>query len=109
MSLYTDYRPQSFDDVFGQDEAVKLMKAILKQPHKDRPKVFLMEGPAGCGKTTMAMLFANAIGCDTALAGLDFQVLDSSKDRGIDNIRAIADIMGARPMARELRWARVAL
>ena len=101
MSLYTDYRPQSFDDVFGQDEAVKLMKAILKQPHKDRPKVFLMEGPAGCGKTTMAMLFANAIGCDTSIAGLDFQVLDSSKDRGIDNIRAIADVMGARPMAKD--------
>ena len=37
------------------------MKAILKQPHKDRPKVFLMEGPPDV-ETTMAMLFANAIG-----------------------------------------------
>lgn len=100
MSLYTDYRPTSFEQVFGQDEAVALMKAILNQPHKERPKVFLLEGPAGCGKTTLAMLFANAIGCDTSSSGLDFQVLDSSKDRGIDNIRSIADIMGARPMAK---------
>lgn len=96
MSLYLKYRPKTFDEVVGQDEAVKLLKAIVAQPKDARPKVFLFGGASGCGKTTLASVFARAINCDPDHS--DYRVMDASKDRSIDNIRALCDGMGVRPM-----------
>lgn len=50
MSLYLKYRPKTFDEIVGQPDAVKLMKAIVAQNPEDRPKVFLFGGASGCGK-----------------------------------------------------------
>lgn len=96
MSLYLKYRPTTFDEVYGQDEAVKLLKAIVAQPKEARPKVFLFGGASGCGKTTLASVFARAINCNPD--GHDFRVMDASKDRSIDSIRNLCDMMGVRPM-----------
>lgn len=98
MSLYLKYRPKTFDEIIGQDEAVKLMKAVVAQKQEDRPKVFLFGGASGSGKTTLATVFARAIGCDPDHS--DFMTLDASKDRSIDNIREVCDMMGTRPISR---------
>ena len=44
MALYNDMRPTTFDEVFGQDEAVKILKAVLEQDEAKRPRVFLLTG-----------------------------------------------------------------
>lgn len=98
MSLYLKYRPATFDEVYGQDEAVKLLKAIVAQPKEKRPKVFLFGGASGCGKTTLAGVFARAINCTHQS---DFKVMDASKDRSIDNIRTLCEGMGVRPMNKQ--------
>lgn len=97
MSLYNLMRPQTFDEVFGQDDAVTLFKAVLAQPKEERPKVFMLCGTFGCGKTTLATIFARMIGCNPD--GMDFHVVDASKDRSIDNIRNVTEKMGAFPMS----------
>ena len=97
MSLYNLQRPKTFDAVFGQDDAVALFKAVLKQPIAERPKVFMLCGTFGCGKTTLATIFARSIGCNPD--GMDFHVIDASKDRSIENIRNVTDKMGAFPMS----------
>lgn len=99
MSLYLKYRPKTFEEVVGQEEAVQLLKAIIDQPKEKRPKVFLLGGSSGCGKTTLAVVFARAIGCDPDHS--DFKIVDASKDRSIDNIRALCDCMGVKPMSRQ--------
>ena len=98
MALYNDMRPTTFDEVFGQDEAVKILKAVLEQDEAKRPRVFLLTGNYGCGKTTLASVFARAIGITKRM---DFQVLDASRDRGIDSIRAFIEMWGTHPMSRE--------
>ena len=97
MSLYLKYRPTTFDEVYGQDEAVKLLKAIVAMPKSDRPKVFLFGGASGCGKSTLAGVFARALNVDPNRS--DFRTMDASKDRSIENIRNLCDMMGVRPMS----------
>lgn len=97
MSLYQKYRPTTFDDVYGQDEAVKLLKAIVEMPKENRPHVFLFGGASGCGKTTLAKVFARAIGVDPERT--DFTTLDASKDRSIDRIRELCDSLNIKPMS----------
>ena len=48
--LYRKYRPTTFEDVVGNETAIKSLKKELK----NGSHVFLMTGPAGCGKTTLA-------------------------------------------------------
>lgn len=99
MSLYLKYRPKTFEEVVGQEEAVQLLKAIIDQPKENRPKIFMLGGSSGSGKTTLATVFARAIGCDPEHS--DFKTVDASKDRSIDNIRALCDCMGVKPMSRQ--------
>ena len=99
MSLYQKYRPTTFDEVFGQDEAVKVMKSIVEMPKEERPHVFLFGGASGCGKTTLAKVFARAIGVDPDT--MNFQTLDASKDRSIERIRELYDKLSIRPMGNK--------
>lgn len=97
MSLYLKYRPTTFDEVYGQDEAVALLKSIVAMPKADRPKVYLFGGASGCGKGTLAGVFARALNVNPTSS--DFRTMDASKDRSIDNIRDLCDMMGVRPMS----------
>ena len=57
-ALYRTYRPQTFEEVAGQEHIVRTLKNALatgKIAH-----AYLFAGPRGTGKTTMAKLFAKA-------------------------------------------------
>ncbi len=84
MNLYNKYRPPTFDDVLGNDETVEYLKEELKNPKKC-PHVFLLHGPTGTGKTTLARIIAKALNC----IGLDFQEINSANFNGIDSIRGM--------------------
>lgn len=55
-SLHTKYRPEKFEDVLGQDPIVRSLKRVVKD---NRAHVFLLVGPSGTGKTTLARILAN--------------------------------------------------
>lgn len=55
--LTIDYRPRSFDEVAGQDRVKKILKAITKNPDV-APRSIMLYGGFGCGKTTLARIFA---------------------------------------------------
>ncbi|MGC9133200.1 MAG: replication factor C small subunit [Nanopusillaceae archaeon] len=76
------YRPKKLDDIKGQDEIIKHLKAFVE--NKNMPHL-LFSGPAGVGKTTAALALARE------LYGENWEQnvlqLNASDDRGIDVIR----------------------
>jgi len=82
-AIWTEkYRPQDFSEIKGQKEIVKRIKAFVELqniPH------LLFAGPAGVGKTTLALVIAKKLFGDSWHQ--NFLELNASDERGIDIIR----------------------
>lgn len=65
--LALKYRPQSFDDCVGQEEVAKTLKNAIIQNRVGH--AYLLTGPRGVGKTSLARIFAKAINCPNAKDG----------------------------------------
>ncbi|WP_416838360.1 replication factor C small subunit [Haloferax sp. DFSO52] len=76
------YRPQTLDDVYGQEEIVERLRSYIERD--DLPHL-LFAGPAGVGKTTSATAIARAIYGDDWRG--NFLELNASDQRGIDVVR----------------------
>jgi len=77
-ALYRTYRPQTFEEVAGQEHIVKTLKNALatgKIAH-----AYLFAGPRGTGKTTMAKLFAKGLNCEE---GIGHQCLECKNCKAI--------------------------
>jgi len=63
MNLYEQYRPKDFEQVLGQDKAVKVLKSIEKRSGYGG-RAFWISGMSGTGKTTLARIIADKIADD---------------------------------------------
>ena len=59
--LARKYRPNSFDEVIGQDHVVQVIKNSIEQERVHQ--AFLFSGTRGVGKTTIARLLAKCLNC----------------------------------------------
>lgn len=85
MTLATDYRPRTFEDLCEQQSIVNILQY---QIDNDCPKnAYLFTGPAGCGKTTSARILANALNKGK---GAPIE-RDAARHNGVDKVRAIID------------------
>ena len=60
-SLYRTYRPQTFDDVIGQEHIVQTLKNAIARDQLAH--AYLFTGSRGTGKTTLAKLLAKGLNC----------------------------------------------
>jgi len=61
ISLANKYRPQTFEDMVGQESISKTLQNALKLGRIGH--AYLFYGPRGCGKTTTARILAKALNC----------------------------------------------
>ncbi|MFL8888822.1 DNA polymerase III subunit gamma/tau [Helcococcus kunzii] len=106
QALYRKYRPQTFSEVFGQDNIVNILKNQIK--HNQISHAYIFSGTRGTGKTSTAKIFAKAINCLNPIDGnpcnecancrsiiseenMDIIEMDAASNRGIDDIRQLRD------------------
>jgi replication factor C small subunit len=82
-AIWTEkFRPKTFSDIKGQKDIVKRVKSFVEQ--KNLPHL-LFAGPAGVGKTSLALVIAKQLYGDSWKQ--NFLELNASDERGIDVIR----------------------
>ena len=87
--LYRRYRPQSLSEMVGNVATIKSLKKELE----NGSHTFLMTGPAGCGKTTLARIMAKEVGAGP----LSIHEINSAENRGIDTAREVMEQMRFNP------------
>lgn len=90
-ALYRKYRPHTFAAVRDQDHIVSVLEGAIKKGNI--PHALLFSGSRGTGKTTMARIFAHAIGAKD----IDIYEMDAASNRGIDDIRELRDAVHTAP------------
>ena len=65
QALYRKYRPQTFDDVVGQQAVTQTLKTQLQTGHLSH--AYLFTGSRGTGKTSCAKILAKAVNCENPL------------------------------------------
>lgn len=82
-SLAVKYRPKTFEDVCGQESTIRILNQEVIS--KTFVNAYLFCGASGCGKTTTARIFANAInnGCGNPIE------IDAASNSGVDNVREL--------------------
>lgn len=110
--LSLKWRPQSFDDLVGQDHVTKTLTNAFKL---DRvAQGYLLTGPRGVGKTSSARLIAKALNCQTSPGtpcntcnnckeitdgrNMDVLEIDGASNRGIEEIRNLREVIKYAPM-----------
>jgi DNA polymerase III gamma/tau subunit len=84
--LHTRFRPATWNEVIGHQATVRSIQEALK---KKLGRAFLLTGPAGVGKTTIARLIAAEVGC----LPVDFREVDAATNNGIDSMRAVTEVL----------------
>jgi len=93
LVLYRKYRPQSWDELIGQEHIVRTLTNAIKLGRVSH--AYLFAGPRGTGKTTIARLLAKSLGCND----LDLIEIDAASNRGIDEIRELREGIKFAPTA----------
>lgn len=85
QSLYRTHRPHAFAEVVGQEQVTKPLEESTKTGKIGH--AYLFAGSRGLGKTSVARIFANAIGCTEN----DLYEIDAASNNSVEDIRALTE------------------
>ena len=112
VALYRKARPQTFEEVKGQDHIVKTLKNQVRAGRAQHAYLFC--GTRGTGKTSVAKIMAKAVNCEHPVDGspcnecascraiaagnsMNVIEIDAASNNGVDNIREIVEEVRYRP------------
>lgn len=114
LALYRRYRPDSFENLIGQEHIVK---TLVNQIENDRlGHAYLFTGTRGTGKTSCAKIFAKAINCEHPVNGspcekcasckalsdtsnIDVIEIDAASNNGVNEIRDLIENVQYPPVS----------
>ncbi|MDP2665746.1 MAG: DNA polymerase III subunit gamma/tau [bacterium] len=85
QSLYRTHRPATFAEVVGQEQVTKPLEEAAKSGKISH--AYLFAGSRGLGKTSVARIFADAIGCKEN----DLYEIDAASNNSVEDIRALTE------------------
>lgn len=112
LSLYRQWRPQTFSEIVGQEAIVQTLRNAVSA--QEVAHAYLFSGERGIGKTSAARILARAVNCQNSSDGepcntcpncvaimgnrsLDIVEIDGASNRGIDHIRQLRDEVNFAP------------
>ncbi|MBN1953418.1 MAG: DNA polymerase III subunit gamma/tau [Anaerolineae bacterium] len=113
QALYRRWRPQTFEQMVGQEHVVRTLRNALASGRTHH--AYLFAGPRGTGKTTTARLLAKAVNCLAEEPGdrpcnacaicravnegqlIDLIEIDGASNTGVDDVRELRERVGYRP------------
>ena len=102
--LYRKYRPNTLEEVRGQDSIISTLKKKIEKG--ELPHAIMLSGASGIGKTTIARILARELGCfidprTKELSTLTFKEINCADARGIETIRQISETIKFKPISGE--------
>ncbi len=111
-SLYRRHRPQSFDDVVGQEHVVRTLRNAVERDRVHHAYLFV--GSRGTGKTSLAKILARSLNCVkgptvapcgecescrtiASATSMDVIEMDAASNRSVDDIRELRERVGYAP------------
>lgn len=108
MVYYRKYRPQTLDELIGQEHIVQTLQKAFSQNRL--AQAYLFCGPKGTGKTSTARILAKMVNCPkggndsceicqsiTDGSNMDLIEIDAASNRGIDDIRDLREKIKLAP------------
>ncbi len=117
--LALKYRPQSFDDLIGQDVVAETIKNSIKANRI--PNAYLFTGIRGVGKTTVARILAKSLNCIKGIDNIckeklcdncesisnsnhiDVLEMDAASKTGVDDVRDLIDFSRYGPTSSKYK------
>lgn len=118
QALYRKWRPQDFNDVYGQPHVTRTLQSQLESGRISH--AYLFTGSRGTGKTTCAKILSKAVNCLNPVDGnpcneceickgidngsiLDVIEIDAASNNGVDNIRDLREEANFTPANAKYR------
>jgi DNA polymerase III subunit gamma/tau len=118
VSLYRKWRPQTFEEVIGQEYVTRTLSNSLR--NGNLAHAYLFTGPRGTGKTSAARILAKALNCEegptpnpcnqcsscreiTDGTSVDVVEIDAASTRGIESIRELREKVIFSPAAARMK------
>ena len=97
QALYRKYRPQTFNDIVGQNHIVSLLRNAIEKNQISH--AYLFYGPRGTGKTSIAKIFANEVNKNEVYQkeNVDIIEIDAASNNGVDEVRDIKEAIKFLP------------